>query len=114
MRYLVGLVLVLAFLLPAQTAVAQSAAQIAQGEKVYAAQKCSPCHAVAGKGNAKGALDAVGSKLSADEIRQWIVDAPGMTAKTKAARKPLMKSYPSLPKADLDALVAYMQSLKKK
>jgi mono/diheme cytochrome c family protein len=94
-------------------AAAQSPAQIDQGQKVYAAQKCSICHAVAGKGNAKGALDAVGAKLSADEIRQWIVDAPGMTAKTKAARKPLMKSYPSLPKTDLDALIAYMQSLKK-
>jgi hypothetical protein len=28
-------------------------------------------------------------------------------------RKPLMKSYPGLSKEDLDALVAYMASLKK-
>jgi hypothetical protein len=35
-----------------------------------------------------------------------------MTAKTKAARKPEMKSY-ALPNDDLDALVAYMVSLKK-
>jgi len=113
MRHLVGLSLVLGLLFPARTAVAQSAAQIEQGQKIYVAQKCSICHSVAGKGNAKGALDSVGSKLTADEIRQWMVDAPGMTAKTKSARKPVMKSYP-LAKADLDALVAYMQSLKKK
>jgi hypothetical protein len=35
-----------------------------------------------------------------------------MTAKTKAERKPVMKSYPKLEKGDVDALVAYMQSLK--
>jgi cytochrome c1 len=37
-----------------------------------------------------------------------------MTEKTKATRKPAMKAYPDLAKADLDALVAYMVSLKKK
>ncbi len=84
----------------------------AKGEQVYTAQKCSLCHSIAGKGNAKGPLDGVGSKLSADEIRSWIVDAKGMTAKTKATRKPVMKAY-SLPKEDVDALVAYLSSLKK-
>jgi mono/diheme cytochrome c family protein len=84
----------------------------AKGEKVYADQKCSLCHALAGKGNAKGALDAVGSKLSADEIRNWITDAKGMTAKMKTTRKPDMKAY-TLPKDDVDALVAYLGSLRK-
>ena len=84
----------------------------AKGEQVYADQKCSVCHAVAGKGNAKGALDDIGSKRSADDIRQWLVDAKAMTAKTKAARKPEMKAY-SLPKDEVDALVAYLTSLKK-
>lgn len=92
---------------------AQDAALVKHGEMVFAAQKCAICHAVAGKGNARGALDSVGVKLSADEIRQWIVAAPEMTAKTKSARKPAMRAYTALPKEDLDALVAYMQSLKK-
>jgi mono/diheme cytochrome c family protein len=94
----------------AATAAAQDAK--AKGEKVYADQKCSLCHSIAGKGNAKGSLDDVGSKLKADEIRQWIVDAKGMTAKTKATRKPEMKQY-TLVKDDVDALVAYLSSLKK-
>ncbi len=84
----------------------------AQGEKVFADQKCTLCHSVAGKGNAKGPLDAVGSKLSSDEIRAWITDAPGMAAKTNATRKPPMKAY-TLPKDDLDSLVAYLAALKK-
>ena len=83
----------------------------AKGEKVYADQKCSLCHAIAGKGNAKGSLDGVGGKLKADELRAWITDAKGQTAKTKATRKPEMKQY-TLPKEDVDALVAYLGSLK--
>ena len=88
---------------------------IAKGAKVYADQKCSMCHSIAGKGNAKGPLDEVGAKLPADEIRQWIVDPVAMTTKHKAARKPAMPAkYASLPKDDVDALVAYLSSLKKK
>ena len=79
---------------------------------MFTDQKCTLCHSIAGKGNAKGSLDGVGSKLSADEIRSWITDPKGMAAKTKATRKPEMKVY-TLPKDDVDALVAYLSSLKK-
>jgi mono/diheme cytochrome c family protein len=95
------------------TAQAQDKAQIERGIKAYAANKCSVCHSIDGKGQKKGPLDGVGTKLSVDEIRAWIVDAPGMTKKTKAARKPVMKNYAHLPKDDVDGLVAYMASLKK-
>jgi mono/diheme cytochrome c family protein len=85
----------------------------ASGEKVYADQKCSICHSIAGKGNAKGPLDEVGSKLTTDEIRAWLTDAKAMTTKTKAARKPEMKAY-TLPKEDVDTLVAYLTAMKRK
>lgn len=104
--------IVLAAVLCVGVAATAAAQDKAKGEKVFADQKCSLCHSVAGKGNAKGALDDVGSKLKADEIRAWITDAKGMTAKTKATRKPEMKQY-TLPKDDVDALVAYLSSLKK-
>lgn len=99
----------------ATLSVAPVAAQtpIERGQKVYAAEKCSICHAIAGQGNKRGLLDEVGSKLSADEIRQWLVNAAEMTANTKATRKPVMKSYAHLAKEDVDGLVAFMQSLKK-
>jgi hypothetical protein len=48
--------------------------------------------------------------VSADEIRTWMVDAKGMTARMKAPGEPEMRHY-SLPKEDLDALVAYLASL---
>lgn len=93
---------------------AQDNAQIERGMKVYADQKCAVCHPIGGKGNAKGALDDVGNKLKPDEIRAWLVSPAEMTKGTKAERKPPMRAYPNLPKEDLDALVAYMVSLKKK
>ncbi|MEO7272530.1 MAG: cytochrome c [Vicinamibacterales bacterium] len=99
-------------MLAGQAVSAQDKAVIEHGAQVYAAQKCSVCHAVAGKGNKKGVMDDVGTKLSGDEIRQWIVAAPEMAKKAKSTRKPAMKSYPNLPKEDLDALVAYLQTLK--
>jgi mono/diheme cytochrome c family protein len=96
----------------AATAAAQDA-KVAKGEKVFADQKCSLCHAVGGHGNAKGPLDSVGTKLSADEIRQWVTNSKEMTTKTKATRKPEMKQF-NLPKEDVDAVVAYLQTLKAK
>ena len=96
------------------TGTTPAAAQDAKhGEAVYAAQKCSMCHAIAGKGKAANPLDGVGAKLSAADIKQWIVDPKGMTAKSGSTKKPPMPAkYASLPAADLDALVAYLSSLK--
>lgn len=92
---------------------AQNTAQVQKGQQVYMQQKCSICHSVNGVGNKKGPLDGVGAKLSADDIRKWITSAPEMAAAAKAERKPAMKAYTTLSKDDLDALVAYVSSLKK-
>jgi mono/diheme cytochrome c family protein len=85
----------------------------AKGEKLFVDQKCSLCHSIGGKGNVKGPLDDAGSKDSPADIRAWISDANAMTAKTGATRKPAMKQF-SLEKDDVDALVAYLTTLKKK
>jgi len=94
------------------TAAAANDAEVTKGEKIYLEQKCAMCHSIGDKGNKKGPLDGVASKLSAADLHEWIVDAKGMTAKTKAPRKPVMKAY-TLAKGDTDALVAYMMTLKK-
>jgi len=96
----------------ASAAFAGAQDKVARGEKVYADNKCALCHSIGDKGNKKGPLDAVGSKYSMADLKSWIVDATGMTTKTKAERKPPMKNY-SLSPDDVDALVAYMQTLKK-
>lgn len=87
---------------------------VAKGKQVYDAQKCSMCHSIAGKGGKSSPLDGVGSKLSAAEIREWIVEPIVMAKKVGSTKKPVMtKKYDKLPAGDIDALVAYMQSLKK-
>src|SRR5262245_45083086 len=92
-------------------AAAQDAAK--RGQEVYNAQKCQVCHSIAGKGGKTSPLDGVGSKLSAADIRLWITEPAKMTAQSKSTKKPPMPAkWASLPAAELDALVAYMQSLK--
>ena len=70
------------------------------------------CHAIAGKGNKQNPLDGVGAKLSADDIRKWIAirrdDGQDQIDQEAADAEEVGE----LPAADLDALVAYMQSLK--
>jgi len=92
--------------------VSTQADKIEAGKKVYAAQKCATCHSVAGVGSKMAPLDGVGSKLTAAEIKAWITDPDPLTEKLATKPKIKMKKY-TLPDADLDALVAYVTSLKK-
>ena len=57
-------------------------AKVEKGMQVFAAQKCSLCHSIAGKGNAKGSLDGVGSKLSAAEIKQQFLESEESSGST--------------------------------
>ena len=114
MRTVLTIVFTLGCDLAASSASAgQDAAAVKKGQDIYTAQKCAVCHSIAGKGGKASALDGVGGKLSADDIRQWITHPKDAAAKAKSTKKPPMPAkYASLPAADLDALVAYMQSLK--
>jgi cytochrome c oxidase subunit II len=82
--------------------------KVGKGQQVYAAQHCSMCHSIAGKGNPKNALDDVGSKMTAEELKKYITNPKSVKADTK------MKAYPSLSADDLDALVTYLLTLTKK
>lgn len=92
---------------------ADQAAKIEAGKKLYAAQKCQTCHAIGGVGSKMASsLDGVGTKLTEADIRMWLVDPDAMTAKLKAKPKVKMKKV-TLKDPEIDALVAYMASLKK-
>ena len=88
--------------------------KIATGKKLFSSKNCTKCHMAEGKGNKKLRMDgpkAAVSKLSADEIRQWITNPAEMTAKLD--HKPLnpMKKT-TLIDDEVDALVAYMLHLR--
>jgi mono/diheme cytochrome c family protein len=84
----------------------------ATGEEVYAAQKCAVCHSVGDKGNKKYPLDGVGSRLNETDIREWLLNPD--TQQANKPGRPLMRmpSYRNVPPEDIDALVAYLKSLK--
>ena len=75
------------------------------GRAVYGEQSCAVCHSIAGEGSPRSPLDGVGSRLSPEEIRLWIVDPQSMRP---GVPKP---SFDELPEDDVDALVAYLQTL---
>ena len=98
----------------AGVALAQDDAKVKQGAEIYTKQKCQICHSIDGKGNAKGPLDGVGTELTADQIRQWLVNPQEMYAKQQPPKRPMKPAHPKLAAEDVDALVAYLQTLKKK
>jgi len=89
-------------------AIAQSdKARVTRGAEVYREQKCQACHSIAGVGNRRYPLDGVGTKLTEEEIRKWIVAPREMNPKVSK------RAYDKLPKGDLEALVAYLKTLRK-
>ena len=102
---------VLAICLFAASASAQN--PVARGRQEFVDSKCTVCHLVGAEGNKKGpVLDGVGAKLSADDIRAWITDPVAMAKKANSQKKPPMPKNAKLTPADVDGLVAYMQSVK--
>ena len=98
------------------TAQAPDPAKVTAGQKVYETAQCNTCHQIKGAGGKfSTALDTVGSKLSEADIRTWLTTPAAMEA--KLPKKPAMpmsvylKSH-KLAAADIDALTAYMLSLK--
>jgi mono/diheme cytochrome c family protein len=87
-------------------------AKVARGAELFTEQKCTVCHAVAGKGNVKRPLDGVGSHIDAATAKLWLTDPKAAVEKTGKKGPLAMKSFATLPAADIDALVAYVLSLK--
>ena len=89
-------------------------AKVAEGKATFEGTKCFLCHGPEGKGDKTGKLSILGvsAKLPEADIRKWITAPAEMTA--KLATKPLlpMKKF-DLTDAQVDGLVAYVQSLKK-
>jgi len=92
----------------------QDAAKIAAGKKAFDTQKCGTCHKLGGKGGTMASsLDGVGKKLSEADIKKWLTAPAEMEAKLPAKPKVSMAATAKkLTPADVDALVAYMASLK--
>lgn len=89
---------------------------VAAGRRIFSDKDCTQCHMAQGKGNKKLRMDgptAKVAKLTPEEIRQWIVSPVEMTAKlTTKPENPMKKK--DLTETEVDALVAYLLSLRGK
>ncbi len=108
--------LVAALLLNATIAAEPDPALVEKGQQVLAGAnpKCTFCHQIAGKGNPRSKLDGVGARLSAEDIKAWIRTPKEIAEKTGSKAQPAMPPYvkEKLSDEDLEALTAYLRSLK--
>lgn len=96
----------------AEAASTGDAALIARGREVYAKAGCAGCHAIDGEGNPRNPLDGVGSNLAPEEIRHYTIADPEVADDLAPRVAAAKKEFAKLPAEDLDALVAYLSSLK--
>lgn len=86
--------------------------QAEAGREIYRAQRCGACHSIDGTGNPRYPLDGVGARLDPDTLRSWIVGAPEIAALLPVSAIRRKQQYRELPAEDLDALVAYLASMR--
>jgi mono/diheme cytochrome c family protein len=114
MRRIVGIVAGFIVLSSAAAAQAPDPKKVAAGKELYTTLKCSTCHRAEGKGPAKLTLDGIAAKMPAAQIRAWIATPADMEA--KLPKPPTVKMSTMMKKnlsdPDIDALVAYVLSLK--
>jgi len=97
---------------------AQDAKLVSSGKKLWDSKECAKCHTIAGKGERQSkysALDDVGARASEADIRHWMKDPKAMEAKLDHTPKTKMSSkiaQMKLTDADVDALTAYLLTLK--
>lgn len=75
------------------------------GKAVYRQQRCQTCHSIAGVGNRRYPLDGVGTRLTEEQVRKWIVAPKEMDPKVRK------RPYDKLPANELEALVTYLLGL---
>jgi mono/diheme cytochrome c family protein len=84
------------------SAVSPGAIPAVSGKELFAKDSCSACHSVAGEGNTSFPLDGIGSRMTATELKKQIVSpASGSSMPPTVA-----------PDDEIDALVAYLVTLK--
>jgi cbb3-type cytochrome oxidase cytochrome c subunit len=98
---------------PAQTGVVPKTPAEEAGKRIYEREKCSACHQIANRGNSRWPLDGVGARLTATQLRRWMTHTAEMEAALPRLPPIRMSARKyRLPDKDLDALVAYLLTLK--
>jgi len=91
-----------------QKSVGLNSARIEEGRKIYQEQNCSACHSIAGKGNPRTPLDSVGTRRTAEELRNWVTGSDKLQGLLPDRIRRLKQKYKELSDDELDALVSYL------
>jgi len=83
---------------------------IEEGRKIYQEQNCSACHSIEGKGNPRNPLDSVGTRRTAEELRNWITGSDNLQDLLPDSIRRLKQRYKELSDNELDALVNYLKN----
>lgn len=106
MKIILPVLLVLALVVAAAAACAQSEAAIARGKKLFVDQGCYGCHAIAKLGTPIGPdLSHVGRKYPEASLAQWLRDP---ASQKPTAHMPKLE----LTESEVQALAAYLASLR--
>ena len=97
---------------PAAAELPRDRALVEAGRAVYQAQGCARCHSIAGSGNPRYPLDGVGARLGPADLRNRIVGAGELEHRLPAGVLRAKQAYRKLPRRDLDALVAFLETLR--
>mgnify|MGYP001809725156 CR=1 FL=1 len=89
-----------------------AAALLARGRAVLEANDCLMCHSIAGEGSPRSPLDGVGSRLSETEILHFAIADESVQDELSPRAIKAKRDYAELPQEDLQAMTAYLASLK--
>ena len=87
-------------------------ALLARGRDVVLANDCLMCHSIAGEGSPRSPLDGVGSRLSETEILHFAIADESVQDDLSPRAIKTKRDYAELPQEDLQAMAAYLASLK--
>ena len=83
-----------------------------RGRMVFDSLGCARCHSVAGAGSPRYPLDGVGARRNAAQLRAWTQGAEVLADSLPPSAWRTKQAFNALKPADLNALVAYLLSLK--
>jgi cytochrome c553 len=101
----------------AEEAAPPPAAQVAladslRGRALYDSAGCARCHSVAGVGSPRYPLDGVGARRPPAQLRAWTVGAEALADSLPPATWRAKQAFQAMRPENLDALVAYLGSLR--
>jgi len=77
----------------------------ASAMKVFENRGCPRCHSLSGKGNENLPLDGIGSKMTIEEIKNWITADPAIRSRLNSGIVNFKTPYSEIPEHEMNQLL---------